>query len=98
MPIDMPAPERSVTKILYVVTVEDPSKTEPIRFFAVVGSRLRQNPGISVEITGSEVTEAQVKKLQPNNINADAFNKKLVNIIFPWRRLISIQNITYNSK
>ena len=93
--MDYKAPERSTNKLLYVITVEDLAGKDNVKKYVVTGNRLRRTD-IDVEITGSEISDAQIKKLLSEN-NAEVVNKNLVNITFPLHRVFSIQNITFKA-
>ena len=90
----------STNKLLYILVVEDPTLKEKCRLFAT--TKVDKMTAFA-EVIGYEITNAQSNKLKTWDDVVELVNTKngsieLVNISFPWHRVISIRNVTYKSK
>ncbi len=82
--------EKSATKPVYIVKVENPESSK-IDYFKVDHFDLGIN---CLVIKGFAITKSQSDKLK-TNINAKIAFTEPVNMHFPWQKVISIDNLTY---
>ena len=88
----------STTKLLYTIVVEDPTAKTECRLFAT--SKVDKSATFC-EVIGYEITGAQSSKLKTWNDVIELATKSqldLVNMTFPWHRVINIKNVSYKAK
>lgn len=88
----------STNKLLYILVVEDPTVKQNCRIFAT--SKVDKMAAFA-DIIGYEITNAQSNKLKTWDDVIELANDgniELINISFPWHRVINIRNVTYKSK
>lgn len=89
----------STNKPLYILMVEDPALKVKYRYFAT--PKIDKMAGI-VDIVGYEIeTNAQINKIKTWDDAVELASKEkfnIVNMTFPWHRVISIRNVSYKSK
>lgn len=88
----------STNKLLYLLVVEDPSVKTKTRIFAT--GKLDKNAAF-VDMFGYEITNVHSTQLKTWNDAVELANKEsieLVNMSFPWQRVLSIRNVNYKQK
>jgi hypothetical protein len=89
-------PGSSTNKSLYSVTINDPVKS-CYRVFLTT----RVDKGANfVEFKGFEVEEQKASNIQSYDDAIKHANERkiaMVNILFPWHKIVSIKNITYKA-
>jgi uncharacterized protein (UPF0248 family) len=88
---------RSATKPIYLIVVEDPSETEGI---VIYRSQDINESNAFLDFRGIQLTKAQAAKTSKDPhapiIAAKNTEIKQINRRIPWHRVIRIENITYN--
>jgi len=86
----------SANKLLYIVVTEDPTSKDEVKYFAT--SKVDKLTNFA-EVIGYEVTSVQMKQIKTWNDVTELANKsksmEIVNMTFPWHRVISIRNVSY---
>jgi len=88
----------STNKIVYLVRVEEPIGKTKSRAFLT--SKIIKGD-VFLEFTGHEIKVTNIDKIKTYDdaikiANEDKF--PLVNIIYPWRRIINVKNVSYYKK
>jgi hypothetical protein len=88
----------SANKLLYILVTEDPSNKTQVRYFATAKV---DKLATYVDLVGYEVTNAQSNKLKTWDDVTELAKKgklEILNISFPWQRVINIRNVSYKIK
>ncbi len=91
-------PSNSTNKALYIVVVEDPTIKAKKRVFAA--QKVVHNTP-TLEVFGYEITDAQTSQLKSFNDASNLAKEgqlEILNVSFPWCRVISITNVSYKLK
>jgi hypothetical protein len=90
------------TKALYIVVVEDPSSKPKFRVYGT--AKPDKTPGYLEISTGYDLTKLTKAQLEQLRTYEDVIELgkegkvELVNITFPWQRIISIKNVSFGYK
>lgn len=84
---------QKAAKVIYILTVEDPSVKDDIQTYVCLKQGLRENDK-RIEITGSAITSAKAKKITVKAAE-ELLGKTQSNVIIPWSRVVSIKNLTF---
>lgn len=85
--------DRSTSKPIYLLLVEDPLSTENFTYYK--SSDLNEN-NYYVEFRGFQLTKKQAEQLTKNpNATSVKMEEKSVNRKIPWHRVIRIDNVKY---
>lgn len=92
--------ENKDIKPLYVLRVEDPEGSKKVKLYIVI--KLRYDVAVLCEFFGFETTQKEVSAFssveEAANYVKESDSVELVNIMIPWTKVISIENITYKHK
>jgi hypothetical protein len=90
---------KTANKIVYLLKIEDHIGKAKYRHF--VTSKMQQFPH-GVEIIGYEISSSSVAKVESHTTAVEAVNEskeqKLVQMTFPWDRIVYINNVSYRIK
>lgn len=85
-------------KLAYKLTVEDSLKKTKAAVYYISLMKLDMSPAV-VDFKGFEVDEKQLNTI---NTYEDAVNiaskKDIINLMIPWHKIISIENILYRQR
>jgi len=97
--INIPVGAKVPNKFVYRLTIEDPSKPKKSQYLNYISvNKLDISPAL-VEFKGFLVDGAQLNTI---NVYEDAVKiaekKEIVNLMVPWQRVVSIENILYKQR
>lgn len=97
--INIPVGGKTPNKFAYKLTIEDPSGGKKTQFKYFISLMKLDISNVLIEFKGFLVDEAQLNTI---NTYEDAINnaekKEIINLMIPWQRVISIENILYKQR
>lgn len=97
--INLPTGGKTPNKFAYKLTVEDPSRGKKQQYKYFISLMKIDISSVLIEFKGFLVDEAQLNTI---NTYEDALSiaekKEIINLMIPWQRVISIENILYKQR
>jgi hypothetical protein len=89
--------DRSATKPIYLIVVDDPTEKEGFAYYQT--QNLIESSIPALEFRGYQLTRSQAGQLVKDpHAKSAKMEPRAVNRKIPWHRVIRIENTTYNNK